>query len=129
MAGRWLMIHNLPLVILLMVVSTLIGSVGSLLLKKGSARFNMDIRKGVIKTIRNILNNYFVITGAVLYVVSAGFFIYLLRLEDLSMLYPMSSLSYVFVTILSVYFLKEKMNHYKILGVIAIIAGVVMVTM
>ena len=123
------MINNLFLVIIVMIISTLIGSIGSLLLKKGSEHFDIDIRKGITKTVMKLLKNYNVVFGAILYFVSASFFIYLLRIEDLSMLYPMTSLSYVFVTILSVYILKERLNVYKTFGIMAIIIGVVLVTL
>jgi drug/metabolite transporter (DMT)-like permease len=119
---------SLILTIILIVITTIIGSFGSLFLKKGSANFHLHFHKG-LGIIIDIIKNYFIIIGIILYLISAMFFLYLLRTEELSMLYPMTSLSYVFVTILSYYILKEKINFYKTLGIVSIIFGVVLVTL
>lgn len=120
---------SLTLTIIFMVLATLIGSFGSLFLKKGSAQFHMDFYKGLWRIFIDFLKNHYVILGVILYLISSIFFLYLLRTEELSMLYPMTSLSYVFVTLLSYYILKEKINFFKTLGIISIIFGVVLVTL
>jgi uncharacterized membrane protein len=62
-----------------------------------------------------------------LYGISTIFFILALRIGELSVVYPLTSITYIFITILSVYFLKEKMNQYKWLGILFIIVGVILV--
>jgi len=47
-----------------------------------------------------------------------------LRGGDLSVLYPIISLSFVAVSLLSVWLLKERMNLLKWIGIVLIIAGV-----
>ena len=120
---------SLALTIIFMIIATLIGSFGSLFLKKGSAQFHLHFYKGLLGIFFDFLKNYYVILGVILYLVSSVFFLYLLRTEELSMLYPMTSLGYVFVTILSYYILKEKINVFKTLGIVSIIFGVVFVTL
>jgi len=112
---------SLALTIIFMIIATLIGSFGSLFLKKGSAQFHLHFYKGLLGIFFDFLKNYYVILGVIL--------LYLLRTEELSMLYPMTSLGYVFVTILSYYILKEKINVFKTLGIVSIIFGVVLVTL
>lgn len=109
-----------------MLISTCIGSVGSIFLKKGAEHFHIRLNfKGII----NIFKNWKIILGLVLYALSTVAFIYLLRFEELSMLYPITSISYIFITIFSAIFLKEHINKYKVLGVILIVVGVVFVTL
>jgi drug/metabolite transporter (DMT)-like permease len=117
---------NLILIISLVSVANIIGAFGSLFLKLGSKDFHMNISlNGII----NILRNWRLILGVVLYVSSAVVFIATLRLGELSIIYPLTSMTYIFVTILSAWILKERINVYKILGVLCIITGVVFVTL
>jgi drug/metabolite transporter (DMT)-like permease len=112
-----------------MVIATIIGSIGSLFLKKGSKEFHLNFKIGIFRFIKDVLYNWNIILGVSLYFIGTIIFIYLLRNEELSVLYPLTSLSYIFVTILSFYILKEKINFYKLLGIFCIIGGVVLVTL
>jgi drug/metabolite transporter (DMT)-like permease len=116
------------LMIIMMIVATMIGSVGSLFLKKGSKNFHLNFKKGIFSFIKGLIYNWNIILGISLYGFGTIIFIYLLRNEELSVLYPLTSLSYIFVTVLSFYVLKEKMNFYKIFGIVCIIGGVILVT-
>ena len=114
------------LIIGIMIVLAIVGAFGSLLLKKGAARFHITFSiEGVIA----ILKNWHIMLGAVCYVFTMIVFIYLLKQQELSVLYPLTSLTYIFVTIFSVWILKERINMYKIIGISAIILGVILVTL
>lgn len=114
-----------PLIILgLMIVLTLIGATGSLFLKLGSKNFRLEAS---IKNIIALIKNWQVILGVFLYGLSSIIFIVVLKMTDLSIAYPMTSMSYIFVTILSYKFLKEKINRYKTIGIVLIIIGVALV--
>ena len=93
-----------------MLIGTVIGAFGALLLKKGSRRVS--------------LANLNLVLGILLYGVSAIFYLVALKREDLSILYPLVSIGYIWVCLLSVYFLKEKMNLWKWFGIVIIIIGV-----
>lgn len=121
--------NNITLVVIIMIFNTFIGSLGSLFLKKGAKKFHINIKVGLFTLIKDILTNWNIILGVLLYFISSILFLYLLKTEELSMLYPMTSLSYIFVTVLSVYVLREKINIYKIGGIAFIILGVVLVTL
>jgi uncharacterized membrane protein len=45
------------------------------------------------------------------------------------MLYPLTSMGYIFITIFSAILLKEKINVYKVFGIALIVTGVVLVTL
>ena len=100
----------------LVIVATLVGAGGSVLLKLGSTKFSFHPMK--------LLCNYQLLFGLFLYAFSALFFVTALRGGELSVLYPIVSFSYVWVSLLCVYFLSEKMNIYKWAGIALIIAGV-----
>ncbi len=103
----------------LVFIATIIGAFGSLLLKFGSEHFVLNIKK--------ILTNYKLIFGLLLYVFASVLFIFALSGGELSVLYPETSLSYIWISLLSIKFLKEKMNKFKWLGISSIIVGVILI--
>jgi len=115
------------LILLVLICGNIIStSFGALLLKIGSEHFKVrfDIN-GIIK----ILKNYKLLIGIFLYGVSSIFFVLSLRIGELSFIYPVTSASYIFISLLSVYFLREKMNQYKWIGICFIILGVALVSL
>jgi len=102
--------------ILLVLFTTLITSSAQILWKKGSATLAFDIL--------SIITNYYIIGGVLLYVVGGTLLIISFRGGEVSVLYPIIATSYIWVSLLSVKFLGEQMNHFKWIGVILIIAGI-----
>ena len=100
----------------LVILATLIGAFGPILLKKASAR--------KLSKISSLIKNYYLFGGVSLYAIGTMMFIPALKGGDLSILYPFVSVTYVWVSLLSVKFLGEKMNKYKWLGIALIISGV-----
>ncbi len=112
-----------PWAIGMVILGTLIGAFGPILFKKGSANFTIN-PKVILKNPLMLLKNYYVIGGCFLYAVSAFIFIPALRGGELSVLYPLVSLTYVWVALLSMKFLGERMNTTKWFGIALIILGV-----
>jgi len=56
--------------------------------------------------------------------ITAILMILALRDGELSMLYPIIALTYVWVNIASIYFFDEKMNFWKAVGILMVIGGV-----
>ncbi len=102
--------------ILLVWFGTLIGAMGPILLKKGADAFSINLFK--------IIKNYNLIFGLFLYGISLIIFVIALKGGEISVLYPLVSVGYIWVCLLSIKVLKEKMNLYKWLGIIFIIFGV-----
>lgn len=100
----------------LVVMATLVGAFGPILLKKASAKS--------LSNISSLMTNYHLFGGVVLYAFGIIFFIPALKAGDLSVLYPFVALSYIWVSLLSVKFLGEKMNKFKWIGIALIILGV-----
>ena len=101
---------------LLVMSATLVGAFGPILLKKASEK--------KLSNIRSILSNYHLFGGVALYGIGTIIFIIALRGGDLSILFPLVALTYIWVSFLSVKFLGEKMNKMKWLGILLIIIGV-----
>ena len=108
-----------PIVILIMIPSSILGAFGSLYLKKGSKKFTFNPVK--------FLDNITAGIGIFLFGLSTIFYIIALKFEDLSIVYPLSSMSYIFVALVSVKFLGEKMTKLKWIGIILIVLGSIMV--
>ena len=75
-------------------------------------------------TLLSYLTNISLFGGFCLYGFSALLFTYALRDGQLSILYPVISLTYVWVTSLSIPLLHETINIYKAIGITTIVAGV-----
>ena len=100
----------------LVVAATLVGAFGPILLKRASAQ--------KLSKISSLITNYNLFGGVALYALGTLLFIPALKGGDLSVLYPFVALSYVWVSLLSVKFLGEKMNKLKWIGILLIIIGV-----
>jgi uncharacterized membrane protein len=110
----------LLLIILLAFASTLLGASGALLLKKAGSNFTLNPFQ--------LIKNHFLIGGLALYVIASIIFVYALKFGELSMIYPLTSLSYIWVAILSKKILGERMTRLKLMGMFFIILGVVLIT-
>ncbi|MDP3000879.1 MAG: hypothetical protein Q8N47_25575 [Bryobacterales bacterium] len=71
-----------------------------------------------------VLTNLPLMAGLTLYGASTLLLVLALRDGELSLLYPVISLTYAWVAILSVILLGEQMDALKVAGIVAIIAGV-----
>ncbi|MBI4918423.1 EamA family transporter [archaeon] len=100
----------------LVIIAGVFGAFGPIFLKMGSANLNRNFSAQ--------LKNYKLLLGIFIYLFSAVLFIPALKGGDLSLLYPLVSLSYVWVSILSVIILKERMGFVKWSGIFLILIGV-----
>ena len=71
-----------------------------------------------------MLTNLPLMAGYSLYGLSTALLVLALRGGELSILYPIISLTYVWVTMLSVVILQETLNPYKVAGLSVIVLGV-----
>jgi|TARA_B100001964_G_C14213824_1_gene591717 uncharacterized membrane protein len=100
----------------LVILATFIGAFGPILLKKASEK--------KLSKISSLMKNHHLFGGVSLYAIGTILFIPALKGGDLSILYPFVALAYVWVSLLSVKFLGEKMNLMKWVGIALIIVGV-----
>lgn len=103
----------------LVIVTSILGSFGSLFLKLGSGK--------ITKSWKTFLN-WRLISGIGLYGLSVVTYVVALKGQDLTIIYPLSSISYVFTLGLSIRFLNEELNLEKIGGVCLIMLGILIIT-
>lgn len=100
--------------ILSVLLMTLFGSLGALFLKRGSAKASK--LKSLVTTPQIWLGGLFYLAGALLN-------IYLLRGYSYSVVYPLTSLTYVWSLVLSALLLHERVTVQKLFGIAAICLG------
>ena len=105
--------------IVLVLVVSVIGAVGSLFLKKGS--------KTVSKNIFKLIKNDMLLIGVLMYAITVPIYIIALKGGELSVLFPIVSTTYIWSSLLAMYFLNEKMNKFKWMGIFLIIIGVMFI--
>jgi uncharacterized membrane protein len=101
--------------IILVILSTFISATGSLVFNISSKKLRFNFK--------HILKNHNLFLGFLLFGFSALIYITALKGGDLNVLYPITSLTYVWSTLLAKKFLKERINLYKWLGILLIILG------
>ncbi|MGC4051206.1 MAG: EamA family transporter [Paludibaculum sp.] len=104
--------------ILLVFTASFIGSFGAVFLKWGAGRLHRDLA--------SLIYNWRLAIGIVLYLLSFVFYYMGLRVGELSVLYPMVALGYVWTVVWSKFFFGEPFSVRKIGGLLLIICGVVM---
>lgn len=110
---------------------TVLGAAAQMLIKRGTATMPplLDPAAGSLLAQApliawKILSNLPLFGGLACYGISTILLVLALRYGELSVLYPIIALTYVWVTILSVGFLGETVNVFKIAGLAFIVLGV-----
>jgi len=103
--------------IVLVLVSSFIGACGNLFMKKATNKFSL----------LRIWRSSHIWLGLFFYAISVIFYVIALRGEELSVLYPLVSTTYIWITIFSVKFLGEKLNKWKLISLMGIVLGVTLI--
>jgi len=101
---------------MLVFACTVLGAAAQILMKVGMSHFQPNLA--------SIATNVPLIAGYALYGVNTLMLTLALREGELSMLYPIIALTYVWVTLLSYLLLHETPNLYKNVGIATIVIGV-----
>lgn len=96
---------------------TIFGAAAQVLIKHGASQLPSGNPFAMLSSVP-------IVTGYSLYGISTVLLVLALRDGQLSILYPVISLTYVWVTLLSVAIFRESMNFYKLFGVLVIVTGV-----
>jgi len=99
--------------------SIFLGALAQVLMKIGTTKIQLNLIA--------IVTNCYIIAGLSLYAISAVLWIFAISKVQLSMAYPMVSLGYIIVFVLSYFFLGESISLLRVLGLFTIIIGVVIV--
>jgi drug/metabolite transporter (DMT)-like permease len=107
--------------IVIVICCTLLVAIAQYLIKLGANRLS---HAGLVATAIGIFTIPALFAGYCLYGVFTVLFVYALRNGELSILYPLIALSYVWVTITGVVAFHEVMNPLRVTGLVVIVAGV-----
>jgi len=105
--------------LVLMFICTIFTAFGQLFLKYGSLTFEWNIIK--------LVTNYNLIYGLFFYGIGALLLLIALKYGDLSTMYPLISLTFIWVLFISIFVFNEVVNSFKINAVILIIFGVILI--
>lgn len=101
---------------LLVLLASFIGSFGAVFLKSGAGRLHRNLG--------SLIFNYRLAAGVALFLLSSYFFILGVRHGELSVLYPMVSLGYVWTLGWSRLFFGEPFTREKFYGLGMILSGI-----
>ena len=107
-----------------LLISVLLGATAQVVLKKGVQAVGPISIATLIPNIGSIFFCPYIISGIVLYGASLMVWLIVLSRMELSRAYPFVSLGYIITFIFGIVLLDEKMSHYKIFGLLFIIAGI-----
>jgi drug/metabolite transporter (DMT)-like permease len=107
--------------IALVVVCTALGAAGQVLIKTGAERL---VHPNLWTTFLGFFTVPPLFAGYCLYALMTVIFIFALKDGELSILYPIISLTYVWVAGLSVWFFHDTLNWAKLAGIVTIVTGV-----
>jgi multidrug transporter EmrE-like cation transporter len=96
---------------------TLLGAAAQILMKLGANRLAKP-------SLLQMITNLPLLIGYCFYGMSTLLLVLALRKAHLSVLYPIISLTYVWVTVLSMFIFHEQMNAFKIIGLTIVVSGV-----
>jgi drug/metabolite transporter (DMT)-like permease len=113
--------HKRRRAVFIVVACTLIGALAQVLIKLGAAHLE---HTGLIATALGIFTIPTLFAGYCLYGIFTVLLVFALRDAELSILYPVIALSYVWVTLASVMVFHESMNLPKAVGLAIIVLGV-----
>ena len=113
---------------LLLAASISLAIVGQLLMKQGMMMFGkFPVTQLLTKLIPMFLQPY-VLIGIICFAISSIFWLVVLSRLELSFVYPMVSVAYVFVAIFSYFIFKENVSLIRWLGIITVCLGVFLIS-
>jgi multidrug transporter EmrE-like cation transporter len=107
--------------IVLILLCTVVGAAAQILMREGANYLPSAGSEGMALS---LLTNWPLLAGYVCLGLNTGLLVLALRKGQLSVLYPIIALTYVWVAILSPMFFEDSLNALKVAGVVFIVGGV-----
>ncbi len=116
--------------LMLILGAVFLGVVGQLSMKQGMGQVVMRLGGvgDVVSSLIRALSQPFVTAGVALYAISALVWLIVLSRVELSFAYPMVSIGYIAVVILSRLIFHEQVSAVRIAGTVVICLGVVLIS-
>ncbi|HUB81765.1 MAG TPA: EamA family transporter [Bryobacteraceae bacterium] len=111
--------------VIVVAACTIFGAVAQILIKVGMSPAHLDITgKGLVALALAVMTDWPLVAGYACYGLFTVAMVLALREGELSKLFPIIALTYVWVTLLSYWLLKDTPNWYKNAGIAVIVLGV-----
>jgi drug/metabolite transporter (DMT)-like permease len=111
--------------VIVVAVCTLLCSIAQFLIKVGVGPDHLQVKgSGLVPLVLAMVTDWPLIGGYACYGLFTVAMVVALREGELSKLFPIIALTYVWVTLLSYWLLKEPANWYKNVGIATIVLGV-----
>ena len=111
--------------LILVFFCTLIGAVSQILIKTGATHLAHHVaHPSLLSAATGMFTDPWLFSGYALYGVSAVLMVLALRDGELSLLYPVIALTYVWVSLLSFVIFHESLGAFKLAGIALIVIGV-----
>lgn len=111
--------------LIILIIALFFEAMGVVLLSKGMKDLGSTEMsfKGVSETIRKALTSGNILLGVAMEAVFFGALLYLLKREDVSVIWPLTSLGFVLTTVAAKVFLHERVDGWRWTGVALIVLG------
>jgi drug/metabolite transporter (DMT)-like permease len=119
-------------VVILIVISELWNAAGQILYKKGLNELtsvSFATLRGITDFLKYVFGHPYVWLGIGSMVVCIAFWVAALAQADLSFVYPVGSVQYVFVMISAHFLLGEKIDWRKMMGTALVVGGVILISL
>jgi len=118
-------------VLLIVLTCVTLGVFGQLAMKKGlnMLPYVISIRDLFSEKIFSIVFQNYVFIGIVLYMLASLLWLAALSQEELSFIYPLIAIGYVFTAILSKFLFHENLTMFRFFGILLICGGVYLIVL
>jgi uncharacterized membrane protein len=113
--------------VIIIVISVIFAAFGQVSWKLGMNQAG-QLTALNIASLSVVLTNPYVLLGFIMYGLSTVFWLIALSKKDLSFVYPFMSLTYILVLTLSILMLQENIGLNKVIGTLAIIIGIIIIS-
>ena len=110
-------------VVILTVIAAAIVAYAQYVFKKSVPKFKPNL-SGVL----SLAKNRMVVAGVLIYMIGLVFYLVALESEQLSLVYPAFSSTFIFVILISHFKLNERIGRRRLAGILMIILGIALVS-
>ena len=115
--------------ILYVLISVCFNVFGQYSMKQGMRKFGeVTFDSNILMTIMKMFLLPNVLLGLFFYAISTVFWLIALSKIELSVAYPMLSVGYILLMILSYFLLNESITLYKVIGTLLVVAGITLIS-
>lgn len=110
------------LIIIITFIAAFFAALAQYFFKGALPKFGFNL-----KEMLGLFRNRGIITGIIVYLIGLGFYLYALKSGELSFVYPVFSIIFVFVALIGMIKFKERLGLKRVLGLALIVIGIIVI--